>query len=68
MRRTGAANWSHKMFVLIVIFLAGYGPRLDIHTQEFTSLENCTKAQNEVTGAWKRENASLLIKATCVAK
>jgi hypothetical protein len=56
------------MVILIVVFLAGYGPRPDVVMQEFTSMERCTAAQNEVSGAWKRDNASLLIKATCVPK
>lgn len=39
------------MYILIVIFLAGYGPRNFIVMQEFTTLEKCEKAQKTIKDA-----------------
>lgn len=57
------------MYVLIVIFLAGYGPRPDIHTQEYSSAKTCQLAQKVVLEGWSVNNDQrILLKAVCVPK
>lgn len=57
------------MMVLIVVFLAGYGPRPDVRFQEFTSAASCEVAKQTVISAWKVNNDSrVLNSAVCVPK
>jgi hypothetical protein len=57
------------MYVLIIVFLSGYGPRPHVVTQEFTSEKNCITAAAAVRKGWGRSNdARILNHMECVPK
>jgi hypothetical protein len=57
------------IYVLIVVFLNGYGPRPTVVMQEFASAETCNAAAVEIRSAWARSNdKSQLNGAVCVKK
>lgn len=58
------------MYVLILMFMAGYGPHINTTMQEFSSLASCKKAENIVrvvydNSRWDKGN---LLVAQCEAK
>ena len=57
------------MWVLMVFFLAGYGPRLQIHTHDFATHDSCVAAGRVVAAAWKADgNHGALRVVMCVEK
>jgi hypothetical protein len=56
-------------FVLIVVFLNGYGPRQSIQFQEFTTLERCETAADVTRKLWASTNDAYYLKgALCLPK
>jgi len=43
----------NTVYVLILVYSFGYGPRTNIYTQEFTSAENCESARVIVGAGFK---------------
>lgn len=56
-------------FVLIIVFLNGYGPRATVQFQEFTTKERCESAATEVRNLWaKSRDAANLNGVLCIQK
>lgn len=57
------------MWVLMFVFLNGYGPRPDVRFQEFTTKERCEAAALILQTSWRRSGDEKLInKWECVPK
>jgi len=56
-------------YILLLVFLHGYGPRPTTVMQEFNSEKTCESAKNQVRGAYQRDGSERsLITAVCIPK
>lgn len=55
-------------YILLIIFLHGYGNRATTVTIDFSSKKNCLDAAAEVSGAYKRSHSDSLLTNVCLPK
>lgn len=57
------------MYILILVYLTGFGPRLVVTTQEFSSQASCAAASEVIyKGFVRNDDANSLKAMSCVKK